>query len=140
MSARDGWSRETAELERELERRAGWKTTALQVARSMLETTADPARRGQLEQIIAVLSVVHLGESEDRCSNLCSEQSAHDYSNIDLDRVTGTDDGSWIDEVTCVDCLRLAVKIGDDARRRLALGEETADEGGWVGGHGDDDS
>lgn len=88
MRRRDEWSRETVELERELERTAGWGTTALKVATVMLTTTTNQTRRGQLEQIITVLSIVHLGESEERCRNLCDEQSAHDYTNIDLDRVT----------------------------------------------------
>jgi len=119
MRQRENWPRETVALERELETRWPPSPGVLALAREMRSSTDDPALRAQLDQIIAVRSLVHLGESEERCSNLCDEESAHDYTNIDLDRVTWTDDGAWIDEVNCVECLRLAIKIGSDAQRRL---------------------
>jgi len=130
MSQRGEWPRETVALERKL---AGVAEShdmgVLTLAREIRASTDDHALLAQLDQIIAVRSLVHLGESEERCSNLCDEESAHDFSNIDLDRVTWTDDGSWIDDVNCVECLRLAIKIGSDAQRRLdALVAPTQDE------------
>jgi len=120
LSQREQWTLETVMLERKLVGIAESRyMSVLALAREMQASTDDPLRHAQLDQIIAVRSPVHLGESEDRCSNLCDEESAHDFSNIDLDRVTWTDDGSWIDEVTCVECLRLAIKIGHDAQQRL---------------------
>ena len=120
MSQRETWPRETVALERELADVARYRNVSvLALARGMRASADSLARHEQLDQIIAVRSLVHLGESEDRCRNLCDEESAHDFSNIDPYRVTWTDDGSWIDEVNCVECLRLAVKIGNDAQRRL---------------------
>ena len=68
------------------------------------------------------MSIRHLGESEERCSTLCGAEldDEHRYSNVDPASVIWSDDESWISDVTCPDCLRLAIKIGEDAKRRLA--------------------
>lgn len=72
----------------------------------------------------------HLGESEERCSTLCGADldDDHRYSNVEVDP-TWSNDGSWIDGVTCLACLSLAVKIGTDATRRLSELRRQVDNG-----------
>lgn len=65
--------------------------------------------------------VVHLGDSEERQGTLCGERVTYEQgcTNVDVDP-SWSDDASWLDRVTCTLCLKQAIKIGDDAKRRLA--------------------
>lgn len=65
----------------------------------------------------------HIGESEERCTVLCGADLDYDVAsrtNTDLFNVTWDEDGSWLDDVTCPECLRLAMKIGGDAGNRMS--------------------
>ena len=64
-------------------------------------------------------AIVHLGESEERCSTLCGTEPTDGDSNVDLDSVSWDAYGAWIEDVNCIDCLHAAIKIGEDATAQL---------------------
>lgn len=77
------------------------------------------------------IAVRHLGEDDERCLTLCGADLPIEdrYTNVPLDTVTWGEDDAWISGVTCPACLELAVKIGEDARRRLVAVAPPSDPG-----------